>query len=166
MATSSSRPSTASARFRSKTSELSDLFRGRQHASVTSPSTDSSTKPKRKIPLFGLRKKSPAARPGQRSPTLTPLPTPRPSTNAYVHRLAIFHTDGSYLSLSRAEPHIHPRSPAKLGHHFRSLQSLQHPSPLCLRSKTRLPNVPQYHRRTRDLRGPRRVRPLLRHHIV
>jgi hypothetical protein len=105
MATSSSRPSTATARLRSKTSELSDLFRGRQHSSVPSPSADSSSKPKRKIPLFGLRKKSPAARPGQRSPTLTPVPTPRPSTNAYVPRLAIFHANGSSLSVTRRAPH-------------------------------------------------------------
>lgn len=88
MATATPRPSTTSSRIRSKTSELSDLFRGRQHSSIPPPTTDSSTKPKRKIPLFGLRKKSPAPRPGQRSPTLTPAPTPRPSTNVYVLRLS------------------------------------------------------------------------------
>ncbi|KAH9034924.1 hypothetical protein EDB84DRAFT_1561294 [Lactarius hengduanensis] len=81
MATITSRPSTTSARIRSKTSELSDLFRGRQHSSIPPPSIDPSNKSKRKIPLFSLRKKSPVAPPGHRSPTHTPLPTPRPSTN-------------------------------------------------------------------------------------
>jgi hypothetical protein len=81
-----------------------------------------------KIPLFGLQKKSPTARPSQRSPTLNPVPTPRPSTNMYVLRLvAIFHANGSSSSLSHTEPHICHWSPNELGHRFRSLQSLQHP---------------------------------------
>lgn len=157
MAASTSRPSTASARIRSKTSELSDLFRGRQHSSVPSPSTDSSSKPKRKIPLFSLRKKSPAPRPGQRSPTLTPVPTPRPSTNTnvYVPRSVSPQPDFSFFSsLRRAEPHIRPWSQqARLDHSFRSSAFLRHPFPPYLRLKTRLPNVPQPHLQTQDLNG-------------
>jgi hypothetical protein len=163
MASSSSRPSTASAKIRSKTSELHDLFRGRQHSSAPPPSADSSNKPKRKIPLFGLRKKSPAPRPGQRSPTLTPVPTPRPSTNTYVFRPSKFHADCSRVR--RVEPHIHPRSHTQLGHIFRSLPFLPHLLHHYLLLMTPLPNVPQLHLRTHDLRGPGRVRPLLNLHM-
>lgn len=86
-----SRPSTASARIRNKTSELSDLFRGRQHSSLPSSSTDPSPKAKRKIPLFSLRKKSPAAPDAHRPPT-PPVPTPNSFTNTCV-------VSSSYLSL-------------------------------------------------------------------
>ncbi|KAI0299415.1 hypothetical protein B0F90DRAFT_1728542 [Multifurca ochricompacta] len=82
-----SRPSNASARLRTKTSELSDLFRGH-----------TLTKSKRKIPLFSLRKKSPAPPSSRRSPTptpnSTPLPTPRPSTNACSLTFATVQTRG------------------------------------------------------------------------
>ncbi|KAI9430278.1 hypothetical protein H4582DRAFT_1525873 [Lactarius indigo] len=160
MVTITSRPSTTSAKIRSKTSELSKLFRGRQHSSIPSPSTDPSNKSKRKIPLFSLRKKSPVAPLGHRSPTHTPVPTPRPSTNAYVLRLLILSIPTSHVfsSLQCAE---HPQSETQLGHSFRSSPSPQHPFPHCLHSKTcRLPNVPRFHLRTRDPRGLRRVHPL------
>ncbi|KAI9513458.1 hypothetical protein F5148DRAFT_1155835 [Russula earlei] len=77
-----SRSSTTSARLRTKTSELSDLFRSRQQSSTPSPSPQAPSKSKRKIPLFSLRKKSPVAPSPRRSPTPPPLPTPRPPTNA------------------------------------------------------------------------------------
>jgi hypothetical protein len=78
-----SRPSTASARIRTKTSEFSDLFRSRQQHSNLPPPAEGSNKAKRKIPLFSLRKKSPAT-PNAQSFTPVPTPTPRPSTNTCV----------------------------------------------------------------------------------
>ncbi len=131
MATTTSRPSTTSAKIRSKTSELSELFRGRQHSSVPSPSADPSNKSKRKIPLFGLRKKSPVAPPGQRSPTLTPVPTPRPSTNVYVLRLSIFfvRTSHFFLLYNAQNPTFtlgaKPSSiTASAAHHFKWLEQV------------------------------------------
>ena len=99
-----SRPSTASARLRNKTSELSDLFRGRQHSSLPSSSSDPSTKAKRKIPLFSLRKKSPAV-PDVQPPPTPPVPTPSSSRNPCVALPSpVFLFSQSLLSLSRTSP--------------------------------------------------------------
>ena len=65
----------------------------------------------------------------------------------------------------RVEPHIHPRSQTHPDHSFRSLPFLRHLLHLCLLLMTPLPNVPQLHLQTRDLRGPGRVRPLLNLHM-
>src|ERR1700679_1340745 len=101
-----SRPSTASARLPKKTSELSDLFRGRQHSAPPSSSSDPSTKVKRKIPLFSLRKKSPAA-PDAQHHTIPPVPPPSSSTNPCVALLMLssfFFSKPSLSSSSRASP--------------------------------------------------------------
>src|SRR6266850_567289 len=152
-----SRTPTASARLRTKTSELSDLFRGRQHSSVPSPS-DATSKAKRKIPLFSLRKKSPATPNPRRSPTPPSVPTPRPSTNACVSPSSPFSLSFN-LNLS-PERHRPPRGPRRVTRSLRnSLSRLPH-SPH--RSMTRpLLNAPRFHRQTRNRHGLQRARPPL-----
>lgn len=90
MATTSSHPLTASAKIHSKASKLSDLFRGHQHSSAPPPLANSSNKLRPKLPLFSLWKKSPVPCPGQPSPTLTSVHTPRLWTNLYVFCLSKF----------------------------------------------------------------------------
>src|SRR6266576_260406 len=110
-----SRPSTASARLRNKTSELSDLFRGRQHSTPPSSSSDPSTKVKRKIPLFSLRKKSPAAPDAHHYP-IPPVPIPGSSTNPCVALPSSSLTFFSKPSLpfsSRASPVASTHRPAQ-----------------------------------------------------
>jgi hypothetical protein len=160
-----SRPSTASARLRNKTSELSDLFRGRQHSSLPSSSTDPSPKAKRKIPLFSLRKKSPAAPEARRSPT-PPIPTPSSSTNTCVAP--------PHVHVSLSKPFIYvffqiyrlARHPWSLGIVKHSLRNSQSQGPLFRPypgSTTRLHlNVPQLHQQTREVHGPSRAPPRTR----
>jgi hypothetical protein len=140
-----SRPSTASARLRNKTSELSDLFRGRQHSTPPSSSSDPSTKVKRKIPLFSLRKKSPAAPDAQRCPT-PPLPTPSSSTNPCVALPSCCLPFFSKLSLSNFRLGHLPWRLRTVKHSLRNLLSRDPPSRHCPHLMTRLPlNVPQLH---------------------
>ncbi|KAI0267413.1 hypothetical protein BC834DRAFT_76941 [Gloeopeniophorella convolvens] len=105
-----SRSSISSSRIRSKTSEFSDLFRGRQPPAPTSaPTHDPAAKPKRRIPLFSLRKKSPAVPPTQRSPTPTPVPTPGPPTNPSAPLSVEFARDGTHLPHLSIPPFTRPK---------------------------------------------------------
>ncbi|KAH9988105.1 hypothetical protein BJV74DRAFT_470097 [Russula compacta] len=152
------RPSTASSRLRTKTSELSDLLRGRQHSSTSTststPSTDPSPKAKRKIPLFSLRKKSPATPNAPRHPTPPPVPTPRPSTNACVFLPSSFHPLSSFLNLIYNIGRLQSLRKAIPKHSFHNSRSHPPPSLHYPHLTTRLlPNDPRFHLQTQDLRG-------------
>jgi hypothetical protein len=152
-----SRPSTTSSKFRSKTSEISDLFRPRQHPSSqpTTPSFDGSHKAKRKLPLFSLRKKSsatPNANNAQPATTPTPAPIRRSFANTYVvfHQrlLSLFTFNSILFSKIIWQPvfHLRPRSPLAIRREPYNSQFRRHPSPRYPHLRTRLlPNVPPPH---------------------